>query len=86
MNCQNAANQGRCQRYVEQYARPASGGRKLNLARLISVASETLKLWFERAQQRRNLGVLANHPEFLKDTAISRGEALHEAGKHFWTK
>lgn len=38
--------------------------------------------WYERAQQRRQLGGLSDYA--LKDIGVSRVDALREAAKPFW--
>ena len=43
---------------------------------------KTLKFWFERAHQRRQLGKLDDR--MLKDIGISRLDVIREIAKPFW--
>ena len=45
----------------------------------------TLEFWIERSRQRRQLGELAELNSYLlKDTGVSREDALRESEKPFW--
>lgn len=41
-----------------------------------------LRLWLQRARQRRRLATLDAH--LLRDVGLTRQDALAEAGKPFW--
>ncbi|PVZ68312.1 DUF1127 domain-containing protein [Pelagibaculum spongiae] len=43
---------------------------------------DTIKLWFARAQQRRQLAQLSD--QLLKDIGLERTAALKESRKWFW--
>ena len=48
----------------------------------VSAGLDTLKLWRNRARQRRHLARLT--PEQLDDIGVSIGEAIREAAKPMW--
>lgn len=46
----------------------------------------TIKLWQERSRQRRELRVLADNADLLKDVGLSGYDVQHEGYKPFWRK
>lgn len=58
------------------------GFARIETGRALEAIFETLLLWHERAQQRRQLAELDDR--FLKDIGVSRGDAANEARKPFW--
>ncbi len=44
--------------------------------------SQTLKMWYDRSQERRHLAALDDH--LLRDIGINRANACKEASKPFW--
>ncbi|HHI75921.1 MAG TPA: DUF1127 domain-containing protein [Gammaproteobacteria bacterium] len=49
---------------------------------VFSQAAATLKLWYQRARQRRRLAQLDEH--LLRDIGITPEQARREARKPFW--
>ena len=47
-------------------------------------AFATLSLWHARAQQRHQLRMSLEDPDFLKDIGVSLWDARIEANKPFW--
>ena len=54
----------------------------VSLQQLLSRTTTTLRLWHDRARQRRQLVELS--PEQLRDIGVSHGDAQLEADKPFW--
>lgn len=72
--------------YIERHELPqASFAPTAAIARpsdMVSRMLSTLDLWYQRARQRRQLGLLDDRQ--LRDIGIDRAEARVEAGKPFW--
>ena len=49
---------------------------------LLSAPVQTLRVWYERASQRRRLARLEEH--LLRDIGVDRLAAMEEASKPFW--
>ena len=54
----------------------------LKIEALLIKLFDTLQLWIERHQQRKQLSQLNEH--LLKDIGISHSEVWHETQKPFW--
>lgn len=50
----------------------------------IDRARATVRRWRATAKQRRELAILAEDTDFLKDIGVSQGDAMIEANKPFW--
>lgn len=72
--------------YIERHELPqASFTPAAPIARPSDMASRmhsTLHLWYQRARQRRQLGLLDDRQ--LRDIGLDRADARVEAGKPFW--
>lgn len=72
-----------CTLTIERQRHGVAGRRIVRQAGSAAVhAIETILLWMERAEQRRQLARLDNH--LLKDIGVTRPEAAREAAKPFW--
>lgn len=56
----------------------------MEVKRCIGRARRTVRRWQAVAKQRRELGLLAEDPDFLDDIGVSQGDAMMEANKPFW--
>ena len=56
----------------------------INLIQQLQIMSATIRRWQVTAKQRRELKVLTEDPDFLKDIGVSAGDAMVEARKPFW--
>lgn len=54
------------------------------LKREINRAIATVRRWRTTAKQRRELALLVEDTDFLKDIGVSQGDAMIEANKPFW--
>lgn len=54
------------------------------LKRDIGRAITTVRRWRATAKQRRELALLVEDTDFLKDIGVSQGDAIIEANKPFW--
>lgn len=72
--------------YIERHELPqasfAPAGPIARPSDMVSRMLSTLNLWYQRARQRRQLGLLDDRQ--LRDIGLDRAEARVEAGKPFW--
>lgn len=56
--------------------------RRLALVARLRRAVARIRLWRERARQRRHLAGLSDH--MLRDLGLTRGDVMAESSKPFW--
>ena len=72
-----------CTLTIERQRHDMTGRRIVRQAASAAIrVIETILLWMERAEQRRQLARLDDH--LLKDIGVTRPEAAREAAKPFW--
>ena len=69
-------------RIISSLHHGAAANAPSSLARLVTVALDTLYAWQERARQRRDLAGISDHT--LKDIGLSRAQVFDEYRKPFW--